>query len=482
MWQVPQSTDLLLESEYWSLEFFQIRTTLCFGSGIGTFLLRAVHHEPILKSIAIALGSLHRSFTHKQITTSDNDEETRFTLLHYNKAIRELVAINPQTSYRGNDTFLIACILFYCFDCLQGNFKSAFQHAISGLKIIKHEQLIANVSGIGTYMPVEKVTLLFSILENQVLEIENEGILTSELRPSASSFLHSAEKHSSLSSDIETIFISFQFLYNRFTRFLAICESLGEPPVEKSPDFLNDIQCVTAEFDKVRTDIETWIFTFDNWIKQSSSRAGDSDSVQILKVWSLIIGIFLQLPLPPSEVDWDHFTNDFSTVNDLVAIFIDAPSKDTLSHNSSPNTPSSSTRQAGNIPRVSSLPTLLPKTSKSDTCMFSLSLGVVTPLYLCATRCRESSVRHHSIALMSYCQRREGLWDSDLAARIAKRIVTIEEEAAQIPPGSNYTPAHIGPSCRVTSLSPGFEHSSQVRIRYNRDGHPSSVIEEIFSW
>jgi hypothetical protein len=114
--------------------------------------------------------------------------------------------------------------------------------------------------------------------------------------------------------------------------------------------------------------------------------------------------------------------------------------------------------------------------------MFSLSLGVVTPLYICATRCRESSVRHHSIGLMSYCQRREGLWDSDLAARIAKRIVTIEEEAAQIPPESAYTPANIGLSCRVTSLSPAFEHSGQVKIRYNKAGYSPCMTEEVFTW
>lgn len=483
MWQVPQSTDLLLECEYRSLEFFQINTTLCFGSGIGTFLLQAVHHEPILKSIAIALGSLHRSFTHKQSITSDTHEETRFTLLHYNKAIRELVSINPKTSYRGNDTFLIACILFYCFDCLQGNFQSAFRHAISGLKIIKHEQLIANVSGIGTYMPVEKITLLFSILENQVLEIENEGILTSELRPTASSFLHPTKSPSSFSNDVEAMFISFQFLYNRFTRFLSICESLGEPPSEQSPEFLESIQWISAEYSQVRTDIETWTHTFEQWLQQPSSCGYDSsESVQILKIWRLIIGIFIGMPLPPSEVDWDHFTDEFSTVNRLVAKLIDAPPKSTLSRHSSPNTPTPSTSRPGSIPRVSSLPTLLPKPSKSETSMFSLSLGVVTPLYICATRCRESSVRHHSIGLMSYCQRREGLWDSDLAARIAKRIVTIEEEAAQIPPESAYTPANIGLSCRVTSLSPAFEHSGQVKIRYNKAGYSPGMTEEVFTW
>ena len=111
-----------------------------------------------------------------------------------------------------------------------------------------------------------------------------------------------------------------------------------------------------------------------------------------------------------------------------------------------------------------------------------MSLGVVTPLYLCATRCRESSVRYYSIRLMSYCQRREGLWDSDLAARIAKRIVTIEEMTAQISPTSEYFPADIGLACRVTSLSRVFDQTKRVKIRYNREGFNSGLIEETFTW
>jgi hypothetical protein len=43
-----------------------------------------------------------------------------------------------------------------------------------------------------------------------------------------------------------------------------------------------------------------------------------------------------------------------------------------------------------------------------------------------------------AINLLSYPQRREGLWDAELAGGIAKRIVTIEETGAGITPGSGY--------------------------------------------
>lgn len=482
MWQVPQSADLLPEPEYLSLEFFQISTTLCFGSGIGNFLMQAVHNEPILKTIAIALGSLHRSFVHKKSIRSIDNDETQFILIHYNKAIRQLVSIDPRASYQGNDTFLIACILFFCFECLQGNFKSAFQHAVSGLKIIKQQQLIADMSGVGTYIPVEKITLLFSILENQVLEIENEGILTSELRPTSSPFLYPTRETMWISRDIEDIFVSFQFLYNRFTRILSICDSLNEPMSENFPEFLANTQRIQLECVQVRADIEVWISVFEHWLEQPGSRENDSDSVKILRVWRIIIEIFLKIPLPISEVDWDHFTDDFSAVNFLVSDLVNAPSENILSRQASSTIPKSSAHQEAMASRALSLPEILPRPSKAKTSIFSLSLGVVTPLYICATRCRKSSVRYHSLGLMSYCQRREGLWDSDLAARIAKRIVSIEEESAQIPPGADYTPDSIQLACRVASLSPSFEHGGRVKIRYNREVHGPDVIEEIFTW
>lgn len=482
MWQIPQSPDLLQEREYLSLEFFQISTTLCFGSGIGDFLLQAVHNEPILKTIAIALGSLHRSFVHEKNMHSINNEETLFILINYNKAIRQLVSIDPRASYKGNDTFLIACILFFCFECLQGNFKPAFQHAVSGLKIIKQQQLMADMSGAGAYIPVEKITLLFSILENQVLEIENEGILTSELRPASSPFLYQTRDTMWISRDIEDIFVSFQFLYNRFTRVLSICDSLNEPTSEIFPEFLADTQRAQLECVQVRADIEVWISVFEHWLEQPGSRENDSDSVKILRVWRIIIGIFLKIPLPISEIDWDNFTDEFSAVNFLVSNLVNAPSQSILSGQASSTIPKYGSRQEVTASRASSLPEILPRPSKAKTSIFSLSLGVVTPLYICATRCRKSSVRYHSLGLMSYCQRREGLWDSDLAARIAKRIVAIEEESAQISPGADYTPDNIQLSCRVASLSPSFEHGGRVKIRYNREVHGSDVIEEIFTW
>jgi hypothetical protein len=181
--------EFMHEAEYRSLEFFQLHTSLCFGKDIGAYILQAAYHEPIIRTIAVAIGVLHNSFVfnHKGISTTR--EETHFTLLHYRKTIRQLIAMNPKTSPQSNDTFLVACMLFFCFECLQGNYRLAIQHANSGLKIIKQHQNLATSQSFPRYIPQDAVTLLFAILENQILEIEAQYLSRQTCNQQSSSHL-----------------------------------------------------------------------------------------------------------------------------------------------------------------------------------------------------------------------------------------------------------------------------------------------------
>lgn len=484
MWQVPQPSELVHEAEYCALEFFQLHTKSCFGSKVGSFLLQAAYNEPIIRTVAIAIGSLHRAFVFDQQGLLAPGETTQFTLLHYNKAIRQLVAVTPQDFPQTNDTFLIACILFFCFECLRSNYKSAFRHAISGLKIIKQQQLLSDGLALSRYMPPETITLLFGILENQILEIQGDEVLASELRPAILySFQHYAIDPARPPSSVEDIRASFQYLYNRFTRFEAVCEMLEDSTKDQAFEFAAHVQYIQTEFFRILSDFETWVAVFDKWVDQPRSyKNEDSFLVSILKVWRATVGIFLRLEWPPSELSWDRFTVDFASITSLVAemfgistttLFMRSSSPGTLSYDEPPPLP---TR------KPTSLPPLRPKPAMSVSSTFSLSLGIVTPLYICATRCRESSTRQQAIFFLSYCQRREGLWDSELAGRIANHIVRIEETAAGIPPGTEYHPFDIPLSARVRSLSPQLDEQRRIKIRYNRECDETGPTEETFTW
>lgn len=59
---------------------------------------------------------------------------------------------------------------------------------------------------------------------------------------------------------------------------------------------------------------------------------------------------------------------------------------------------------------------------------FSADLGIVPPLFVVATKCRDPTVRRQAIQLLMSSSRREGMWDSELIARIGMWIMAIEEE------------------------------------------------------
>lgn len=59
---------------------------------------------------------------------------------------------------------------------------------------------------------------------------------------------------------------------------------------------------------------------------------------------------------------------------------------------------------------------------------FSADLGIVPPLFVVATKCRDSMIRRQAIQLLTTSSRREGMWDSELAARIGSWVMSIEED------------------------------------------------------
>ena len=130
---------------------------------------------------------------------------------------------------------------------------------------------------------------------------------------------------------------------------------------------------------------------------------------------------------------------------------------------------------------------------------FSLSLGLVVPLYIIVTRCRDPTIRRRALHLLYTCNRKEGIWDSRLAARVAQRIVEVEEAGAVPLPGhvssagtdtvvvisADQIPEHA----RVRELETSFLPDRKGRIRYTKStgaGYskpdPSKYYEELLQW
>lgn len=74
--------------------------------------------------------------------------------------------------------------------------------------------------------------------------------------------------------------------------------------------------------------------------------------------------------------------------------------------------------------------------SASTTARFNFDLGSILPLYHVALKCRVKSIRERAIRLLIDDPRREGLWDSVFAGRVASWVRGLEEaceEGGEVP-------------------------------------------------
>lgn len=131
-------------------EWFMLRTApklpSAFSSAFWSSLVfQATSSEPAALHAALALGSAHRQNIHLEFQgpasrNSALQDEERFTLLHYGKAIRHLQRHFTSGTLASTRVTLITCLLFICMEILRGQYQSAIAQLHSGLKLLKESK------------------------------------------------------------------------------------------------------------------------------------------------------------------------------------------------------------------------------------------------------------------------------------------------------------------------------------------------------
>jgi hypothetical protein len=115
---------------------------------------------------------------------------------------------------------------------------------------------------------------------------------------------------------------------------------------------------------------------------------------------------------------------------------------------------------------------------------FSLDMEIVGPLYGVASRCRDPYIRRRAIYVLQSCARQEGMWNAALTARVAERLVKLEEEGL----GEVKSCADVPDWARISHVMPAFEKEGQRRatLSYRRLGSKHDVVrrtvEEVLEW
>ncbi|KAM3086214.1 hypothetical protein ACMFMG_000351 [Clarireedia jacksonii] len=411
-----------------------------FGSDFWERLvLQAAHHELAIRHAVVAVGSLHE-LVNDQVEVTD--ARKCFALEEYNLAIRELLVPLSRDGVRDVDVCLIACVLFTCFENMQGHHASAGAHIRSGVKLLhetardhrnggfKHK-VLGSKSQTDSYASLEVLASVLGGLGSDASVMIGEE----RLKPN-STLLDITLDYIPLSfSSIQEAKDIFEYGCRLYTTSSIFYPS-NAPSVLLSPSAgARDFEYLILKYMQA---MNTFISTHGPFFTPQQHIAF---SVLRMHILTVNISFYSEFLHPIIRSTYDKFTPQMEEILVLAEKVVVSD----LSYNLNPS------NQDGR-----------------ETTSFCLDMGIIIPVFFVASNCQESSVRKKAIELLKVMRRQEGLWNSGLVAAAAERM----EE--------------IGKSGKVDvdeneDGRPSLELDAKGgRLRYRRAGE--SVAEEMWSW
>ncbi|KKY36713.1 putative c6 zinc finger domain protein [Diaporthe ampelina] len=177
--------------------------------------------------------------------------------------------------------------------------------------------------------------------------------------------------------------------------------------------------------------IEAWADAFEHILSSRFSPGVSSQekaAIAVLKMSQIMGQVLFLMTFSDSEQHFDVFQPQFKTIVDL-GLEVVGDEERRAAEKRCPD-PRTCHHHNSQEPDIFGGHTYMANHIKPS---FSADLGIVPPLYVVATKCRSPVLRRQAIQLLRSSSRREGMWDSELTARIGTWIMNIEEEEDQQP-------------------------------------------------
>lgn len=124
--------------------------------------------------------------------------------------------------------------------------------------------------------------------------------------------------------------------------------------------------------------------------------------------------------------------------------------------------------------------------SRSRLPIFRMDSGVILSLYFMALKCRQHVTRMRAVELLKKYPRHEGMWNSMLTARVAEKLIALEEEGLQGKNGVGLEPDDVPAWKRVNIVQAKFATEGRSAIlMYKRSASKDSAavwVEELIEW
>ncbi|KAH7348599.1 hypothetical protein BKA65DRAFT_500924 [Rhexocercosporidium sp. MPI-PUGE-AT-0058] len=443
-----------------AFEFFRHKTAVemsgffpsQFWDGL---LLQASHSEPAIFHAVIALGSLHELYRDgKSAVLGDISVsgKRQFALQQSNKAIGYLTKPSTTCTPRSGEAILISCLLFVCLETFQGNHNGAIAHLESGLKILgsmgffKPDLDTSTIVIGGNRSDQLNLIPLFCRLDMQASTYfpRRQLFYDSQLGDQDYPVGPAVPKEFSSMDEANTSLQSQVYAIVRYTQLVHKYHEAArlQPKVTVKSQMPRGLLVSQIEHKK---QLSRWLTTMNGFLKAPKAALTPQElrGAVLLKMQQITINIMLASTIFNDQTEYDDLTAEFERVTVLAANLL----------------------ASSNCSEVEQRPY----------CSFDMS--VIPSLYNAACRCRDPIVRRKAIALLLNSARREGIWDSDVSAAIAQRIMEIEEEGL----GPILSAQSVPMEARIHILDKAFvsgERKCFVRFEKGKTG----LIEEWITW
>lgn len=393
-------------------------------------ILQACENDQSIRHAVIAIGALDMALDTAQVRKKAEwlepakvqlqaESQRQFALQSYGKAIKRMkdALSEPRQDMR---TILIACLLFVAFESFHGNNNSAVQQAHGGIKLLngwlpqwvrKDDQQLKGLRSPAPHIIEDELVQAFARLDTVAIQSMDLPPIPIHptLKPEVSDILRLMPE---TFWDIEEARMYHDLIWRTVIHFIFWVYGWGGPvsfDQTKSPSqgqifegqskraFVRDLKHhpeMHAEAKRHSDVLLRWSAAFETLFRQSRTPAGRKDFIgaTVLRLhakagYISISGGFAD------PLDFDRRKDEYTEVCDLAEILTDS----------------------------------LKLREPDQRAMFMLNGPLTGCLYIVATCSRDPDIRRRAIDLMLRQPRREGLWDSQLTARICQKVVEIEE-------------------------------------------------------
>jgi hypothetical protein len=427
-------------------------------------VLQESHSEASIRHAVVALGALYKTLEKATESppgspdTNSFDTVTNhynFALQQYGKALTRLRESLENQETRSQRTILISIVLFTCFQSFTGDHKAAISQIQHGLGLLEERRQESRQPPVRRKDDVveDELVQMFTRLAIQAKSYDmafhfphpyvirlspQRADPTSPTSPSSPS---DAASSASMDADIPLTFTTSQearqaldSLCERIMRFNELLSSYHPGPNNILP------KSVQSSGHGFKMQLGAWSSAFQPLLEarrhpgvSNTERAG----IDVLKMIHLMTTILFFMGFSTTEMDFDNFAFQFKEIIELAKeVVVDEELLLAQERCGNENKCRHKTNRSGggvNRPQFPGLASHQPGYQEEDGFMhikasFALDLGIVPPLFVVATKCRDRKLRREAIRLLFSSPRREGMWDSILSGRVGEWIIEIEEE------------------------------------------------------